>query len=685
MTSRLPPECIGLILDHLEFTDDEFTPSALCQVLTLNREFFYLGLERLYRDPLRTIAACHRDALQGFLQLVAVVSPSQHPVLERIRDLSSGDFPSSATVDYLSFVDVMRYRDVVKKTYNRLLSWIGRPHHQQDDTTIQEFWEVLVDVVCGHRLSKIRFLSISSERLQHYHKQDHLLTSIEQIEVLFDNISTHHLQHYHRQAHQLTSIGQIEILFDDFSPSYTLEDVQREYLQDAGKLASRLQHKDAVQHGQGSQRISSPLSLQGRPKPLDIHLLALCPHWNWRPFRPGVQMLMSILPKAVTPIVSTIDDKSNWLRFCLAPESFDLSAVRAIRQCDLNTTFPRLEPGDDFSVASDSVMRVVQQCRSLNALSLIVDDRTGFAFSWAPWEKDGIYVNIPRITIERHPHGLPPIPLKHLEVGFEDILRPTTDHVLDHAMEAFGSTLQSIVIYSSRSLKTYLFHDMPELRRLVMKGLDPQAPRVTTTIRFPKLEEMTLHDKDYRPWDDSVGPWDLPALRSLSLRGDIVWKFHNESWTSLHNTLEKLHLDTEQTINRRDNVPLVFSWGGRSPMPFPRLRELTLTGAPMLNFRLSMLCECPLIESVTLAPPWSEESPNFEEGFVGDAALLLQSPLPLIKLCLKRTWYISDEFLLNTLPRICPNLAGWDIFSGGVVTPEYIDSDEDDYESIGES
>ncbi|KAF9159204.1 hypothetical protein DFQ26_006822 [Actinomortierella ambigua] len=642
MAFRLPPECVGLILDHLEFSEDKFSPSALYRALTVNKEFFHQCVRKLYQDPLRTITACRdeREAFRRFLRLVAGISPSQNEILEIDRATFAKGLPPTPTVDYLDYVTIMRYRPVIEGVFSGFDLW--------------EFWEALVDVVCGHNLSRIRSISVFSE----------------------------HIEDLLERAHQLRSIEEIEIILFEAGAN-------RESLHMARELATRLLH---IQHGQKSQGHSSPPNHPGRTVPLDIRLKGCQSEVDWQALRSELKELFAVLPRSTAAVVSSAYGEANLVRFCLMPESFDLSAVKVIEQWDPRPSHQLTNWDEADSVTTEKMLSLVQQCRSLKALTLpldlnAVDPFEGTdPFEWAVKERQEALA----AAKEGRSSSRPLIQLQHLELHFHEETERSVRGIIESATFGFGSTLRSLCLDLCSDPASYHFRDLPELRRLVVHWPNSQSPDHLMITRCPKLEHFDLSDNgddgndgdygDYGDYDDyadnmfswnnfgaargskslaknsSYTPWKLPSLRSLTLFGDATWKFSQASWMSMLDSLVTMSLGTQCiTTDFCDDIPM-FTWSGWPSTPFSELQELELTGAPAMTFQLSMLIQCPVIDRVVLdVLRYAEQTPRLEAR-IGDIALLRQHPLPLKKLAVRGIWHVSDEFLLRTLPIICPNL-----------------------------
>ncbi|KAF9160532.1 hypothetical protein DFQ26_005405, partial [Actinomortierella ambigua] len=363
---------------------------------------------------------------------------------------------------------------------------------------------------------------------------------------------------------------------------------------------------------------------------------------------------------------------ANLVRFCLMPESFDLSAVKVIEQWDSRPSHEFTNWDEADLATTKKLMSLVQQCRSLKTLTLPLCWSTADPFEWAVKERQEALA----AAKEGRSSSRPLIQLQHLELHFRKETERSVSGIIESATFAFGSTLRSLCLDICRRSAPYHLHDLPELRRLVVQWPNSRSPDRFMITRCPKLEHLDLCDDgddseyaDMVSWNNfnvgrgskslarnsSYAPWELPSLRSLTLFGEATWKFSQASWMSMLNSLVTMRLGTRRIFTEFDNIP-IFKWSRWPSSPFPELQELELTGAPAMTFQLSMLIQCPVIDRVVLdVLRYAEQTPRLEAR-VENIALLRQHPLPLKKLAVRGIWHVSDDFLLRTLPIICPNL-----------------------------
>ncbi|KAF9973466.1 hypothetical protein BGZ73_003298 [Actinomortierella ambigua] len=652
--------------------------STLYQLLTVNKNFFYPCVERLYRNPLQTIDDCAgpEESFKKFVSLLARFSPCPHDSLvDNLRAVcgqnGTGDASKTKSgspfVDYFSYIQTFRFPFSLWKEISHA-DWVtSKVEHES--TRVLEGWETLVRALTmgSPYLSALQFISIPCTYLDRYMACIGQMNNAEVIEVVMEDLSD--MNEASRVAfplHVKEAMDLTKALLARPGAHGRIESLTT--VEEQNECKDFAQNCDAV---------------DGAPKhPLQVQIACRqSPLFHWMDdFRPQLKELYKLLPKLSFPTLAYYDNNLDWRRLRAAPETFDLLAVTEI----LDFVRGVSKRGVLFFPPEGKADLLVR-CRSLKKLHVALhrnDPHDQHMFRWAVLEKQDAMTK----AVDRRPPSL--VPLEDLDIGIiSHPMQAVTMQILSDAIYSFGSTLKTVSIHHSQmslviDLSMY-FNNLPELRRLELSHMGTIECSGDAFTGCPKLESLYLHD-DYD--DDGTlqpfGVWNIPSLVSLHAIGDVAFRLNSLTFRSMAANLKTLFLQPESWDS--DGAHNFFSWSPNQWVPLPKLRELYLDGTILKGFQWSWLIDfCPRIEQVTMISPDTyrfhsdDPYPSFDESYLGTATnLATASPIPpLLSLSYLRLqgWRFDERFFLDVLPALAPNLRTIDVCKSQNLAPESVE------------
>ncbi|KAG0259317.1 hypothetical protein DFQ27_004120 [Actinomortierella ambigua] len=508
----------------------------------------------------------------------------------------------------------------------RLPSWVG-------------LHDTFAWAVCAHRLSEIRSLEISWRCLPLYRRR-------------FDN---------------MMSIRSLRILTLDIprKRTYSWTPIQKEKIKLDLKDVSWFVRQWSAAYERLPQKGRAPVGIQ-------LRLLAKEDEW-WRdqPFKSALKTVYLQMP--VSPTLDLITSSySEWIRFVLAPESFDLARLRSIVDKEWKYYFGEPRPWPDQGKA-----KILQQCRSLQKLELRCEaDEDANIFQWAVQERQGA-ADVAATSSSNSRGGKLPrqgrngvVPLSELKLILTDVMSLWKD-----AIFAFGTTLESLTIREQKSvdgIDLCVFLDMPVLRHL---SLWCRVIKATAApfLSCPQLTEIYLQSARRMSNDHGrFGQWDLAKVQVLSLEGVVSHQFNQATLKKM--PMLKTLIMSDVVDDMLDGYP--FMWDRSSWGPFPRLKTLELSGTMTESFCWSMLKQCPALNDLLLDALDVHTTQEVEFPYLSQQLEFTferpGSPLavyPALRSLRLHGYSISDAVLFDQLPRVVPSLTSLALHSCTRLSP----------------
>ncbi|KAF9970302.1 hypothetical protein BGZ73_007010 [Actinomortierella ambigua] len=642
----LHPELLDNVLDYL-------SPPDLCSLLTVNKYFLRVCAKRLYSNPIETLLSIqeeqHRrrqdspnngdlaeEATEKLVALILRWSPS--------RDTHLSVPPEVPTIDYLSLIQSMPYHATLLGPGSALFlrgllaPTANKPAHSM------RLYATVAWAACGHQLANLRDLTIPCRDIDQYLPHVDKLIHMRSI--------TLHLHDIPQDSPSSWMAAEMALVEQDLERALAFMTQWHDAYYTTTTTTTTIETTTA-----GAQTTSDRFD-QG---PADIRLVGGAsegPWWAWGPAAQTLAAIFELMPVSVIPFLG-YQERLEWARFVLAPETVDLSQVQEIESYELSQEYG----GAVLWPQHSSMSSILQQCPSLRYLGVSLGEDDGDAFAWAVQERQRRRREQQQQQQQRrarvlpynhhnhhsHSHPVPRIPqLESLVLslrGHWRHLQPWNDGLF-----AFGSTLHQLVIddpFACHTIDLCLIRNLPELRhvKLRVRAFDCIGPEQCFS-GCPKLETVTLANTEWS--HHRIRPWHLPSVMLLDISGPLCYQFDQATLANMPK------LDQFRLLNRAvdhggggahiqgegggvgvgeggvsegvgagagagagesagtgasagageegsdgSSIPQPFIWKLDYWLP-AHLRVLSLLGTTALAFRWHMLAQCPRLQILSL-------------------------------------------------------------------------------------
>ncbi|KAF9973944.1 hypothetical protein BGZ73_002787 [Actinomortierella ambigua] len=722
--SYLPLECVEQIVQYVE------TPNELCKIMHINKLLFFTAARCVWRNPMDTVSRTNStfDSLLLLIRQIFALSPSQDEDVVKVRrffewaagrtkpirnvnvQYHDGDddvirrpftrYPAPL-LDYLSFINVFDvfacpvFHSIVCETiciplYLRLnssseaaadeeleLQFFETPEGEDFSSTVDLFERCLVTAAVGHRLKRLKRLSVPFRHLDRYldlpssssSPSPSKLHSIQ--EMVWD------------LAPQRTGL---------WGPNYTQDEAM------VARILSR------VQQSLEQCPFLHTVEVKEEPTVIPYEDMMTFPEKLYKalPPLPGLKTLeFPILERVfarwketdlsqVTTLRMTCGNYNSWegkdsARFWTAVQGEEGEGDGEAGQVP-----PETEPahgdgdgGEDPNAKRRSYQDVIlQRLRSLRKLDFETEDETVFA--WAVQER-----------LCPQPMQPPLVPLQSLKVQCPLAL---VERITNDAAIAFGNTLETLVVAMDEHEKNpFLFHyankptpafrtirigqgwHLPRLARLSLDvdsyaalEIDPAFLANTPHLVHLELVDSNSDEEPLEEDEPHMPKMHAPEMEYLRLIGTASWMFDPASLESMSQSLKYLELRNQCCVFESGPDHEQWRW---SAWDMPRLEELHLEGSSVAGYPWHKMADSPQLATASFGAgaynrkvaPWldpvailDKEEKDVktvgEEESVSNSIRKKTKGSSLTTLTLTGAWLLTVPVLERLLQDLCPKL-----------------------------